>query len=132
MEKPRSIPVNQYSGSSEFRFEGPSYFIFFLHFFSFLISSKFIETYSFQNGTFVESPNGSFEEGSFEKGDIMAVKEFVQSCADKTSKEAVILGRSNIVGKPIALLLLHRHATVTLCHSKTRDLAEKVSRAARI
>lgn len=35
---------------------------------------------------------------------------------------AVVVGRSDIVGKPAALLLLHRHATVTLCHSKTRDL----------
>lgn len=37
-------------------------------------------------------------------------------------KNAVVLGRSNIVGKPAALLLLHRHATVTICHSRTRDL----------
>jgi len=36
---------------------------------------------------------------------------------------AVIVGRSDIVGKPMSLLLLHRHATVTICHSKTRDLA---------
>ena len=36
---------------------------------------------------------------------------------------AVVIGRSNIVGKPVALLLLHRHATVTICHSRTRDLA---------
>jgi methylenetetrahydrofolate dehydrogenase (NADP+)/methenyltetrahydrofolate cyclohydrolase len=35
---------------------------------------------------------------------------------------AVVVGRSNIVGKPLALLLLHRHATVTICHSRTRDL----------
>lgn len=35
---------------------------------------------------------------------------------------AVIIGRSNIVGKPLALLLLHEHATVTLCHSRTREL----------
>jgi methylenetetrahydrofolate dehydrogenase (NADP+)/methenyltetrahydrofolate cyclohydrolase len=37
-------------------------------------------------------------------------------------KRAVVVGRSNIVGKPLALMLLHRHATVTICHSKTRDL----------
>ncbi|MEW6544514.1 MAG: bifunctional methylenetetrahydrofolate dehydrogenase/methenyltetrahydrofolate cyclohydrolase FolD [Nitrospirota bacterium] len=37
-------------------------------------------------------------------------------------KRAVVVGRSNIVGKPAALLLLHRHATVTICHSKTKDL----------
>ncbi len=36
---------------------------------------------------------------------------------------AVVMGRSDIVGKPLAMLLLHRHATVTICHSKTRDLA---------
>ncbi len=38
-------------------------------------------------------------------------------------KNAVVLGRSNIVGKPAAFLLLHRHATVTICHSRTKDLA---------
>jgi methylenetetrahydrofolate dehydrogenase (NADP+)/methenyltetrahydrofolate cyclohydrolase len=42
---------------------------------------------------------------------------------------AVVLGRSDIVGKPVALLLLHRHATVTICHSRTRDLAAETSRA---
>jgi methylenetetrahydrofolate dehydrogenase (NADP+)/methenyltetrahydrofolate cyclohydrolase len=36
---------------------------------------------------------------------------------------AVVIGRSDIVGKPVALLLLHRHATVTICHSRTRELA---------
>jgi methylenetetrahydrofolate dehydrogenase (NADP+)/methenyltetrahydrofolate cyclohydrolase len=39
-------------------------------------------------------------------------------------KHAVIVGRSNIVGKPMALMLLHASATVTICHSKTRDLGE--------
>ena len=42
---------------------------------------------------------------------------------------AVVIGRSDIVGKPAALLLLHRHATVTICHSRTRDLATEASRA---
>ncbi len=36
---------------------------------------------------------------------------------------AVVLGRSDTVGKPVAMMLLHRHATVTICHSRTRDLA---------
>jgi methylenetetrahydrofolate dehydrogenase (NADP+)/methenyltetrahydrofolate cyclohydrolase len=36
---------------------------------------------------------------------------------------AVVVGRSDIVGKPVAMLLLHQHATVTICHSRTRDLA---------
>jgi methylenetetrahydrofolate dehydrogenase (NADP+)/methenyltetrahydrofolate cyclohydrolase len=44
-------------------------------------------------------------------------------------KHAVVIGRSEIVGKPIALLLLHRHATVTLCHSRTRDLPDVVRSA---
>jgi len=43
--------------------------------------------------------------------------------------EAVVLGRSDIVGKPMALLLMHANATVTVCHSKTRNLAEVVRRA---
>jgi methylenetetrahydrofolate dehydrogenase (NADP+) / methenyltetrahydrofolate cyclohydrolase len=42
---------------------------------------------------------------------------------------AVVLGRSDIVGKPMALLLMHANATVTICHSKTRDLAGTVGRA---
>lgn len=46
-----------------------------------------------------------------------------------SGKEAVVVGRSNIVGKPMALLLLAQHATVTICHSKTKDLAAVTSRA---
>jgi methylenetetrahydrofolate dehydrogenase (NADP+) / methenyltetrahydrofolate cyclohydrolase len=42
---------------------------------------------------------------------------------------AVVLGRSDIVGKPMALLLMHANATITICHSKTRELAEVVRRA---
>ncbi len=44
-------------------------------------------------------------------------------------KHAVIVGRSDIVGKPMALLLLHQNATVTICHSRTRNLAEECHRA---
>jgi methylenetetrahydrofolate dehydrogenase (NADP+) / methenyltetrahydrofolate cyclohydrolase len=43
--------------------------------------------------------------------------------------EAVVLGRSNLVGKPVAQLLLQRHATVTICHSRTRDLEAVCARA---
>lgn len=43
---------------------------------------------------------------------------------DPAGKRAVVVGRSNIVGKPMALLLLRRDATVTVCHSRTPDLAE--------
>ena len=48
---------------------------------------------------------------------------------DPKGKRAVIVGRSNIVGKPVALMLLARHATVTLCHSRTVDLPGEVSQA---
>ncbi len=44
-------------------------------------------------------------------------------------KECVVVGRSNIVGKPMAMLLLHSNGTVTVCHSKTKNLAEVCSRA---
>ncbi|RMH02983.1 MAG: bifunctional methylenetetrahydrofolate dehydrogenase/methenyltetrahydrofolate cyclohydrolase FolD [Planctomycetota bacterium] len=44
-------------------------------------------------------------------------------------RRAVVVGRSNIVGKPVALMLLERHATVTICHSRTADLAAEVAAA---
>ena len=44
-------------------------------------------------------------------------------------KHAVVVGRSDIVGKPMALMLLHQSATVTICHSKTSNLAEECRRA---
>jgi methylenetetrahydrofolate dehydrogenase (NADP+)/methenyltetrahydrofolate cyclohydrolase len=44
-------------------------------------------------------------------------------------QHAVVIGRSDIVGKPMALLLLHRDATVTICHSRTRNLADECRRA---
>ena len=48
---------------------------------------------------------------------------------DVAGKRAVIVGRSDIVGKPMAMLLLHAHATVTICHSRTADLAAECQRA---
>jgi methylenetetrahydrofolate dehydrogenase (NADP+)/methenyltetrahydrofolate cyclohydrolase len=48
---------------------------------------------------------------------------------DLKGKEAVVVGRSNIVGKPVSLLLLSRHATVTICHSRTRDLTAHTASA---
>jgi methylenetetrahydrofolate dehydrogenase (NADP+)/methenyltetrahydrofolate cyclohydrolase len=48
---------------------------------------------------------------------------------DLEGKEVVVVGRSNIVGKPVALLALHRNATVTLVHSRTRDLPSVTRRA---
>lgn len=48
---------------------------------------------------------------------------------DVAGKECVVIGRSNIVGKPMAMLLLHQNGTVTICHSKTKNLKEVTSRA---
>ena len=48
---------------------------------------------------------------------------------DVSGKNCVVLGRSNIVGKPQAMLLLHANGTVTICHSKTKDLADITRRA---
>lgn len=52
-----------------------------------------------------------------------------ESGIDVCGKECVVVGRSNIVGKPQAMLLLHKNATVTICHSKTKNLAEKTRQA---
>ncbi len=60
------------------------------------------------------------------KGVMRLIREAGVSLA---GKEAVVVGRSNIVGKPMALLLLQAGCTVTVCHSKTRDLAEHTRQA---
>ena len=48
---------------------------------------------------------------------------------DVAGKECVVIGRSNIVGKPMAMLLVHQNGTVTICHSKTKNLKDVTSRA---
>ena len=48
---------------------------------------------------------------------------------DLTGKEVVVVGRSNIVGKPVALMCLQQHATVTVCHTRTIDLPKKITMA---
>ncbi|MBR3269058.1 MAG: bifunctional methylenetetrahydrofolate dehydrogenase/methenyltetrahydrofolate cyclohydrolase FolD [Oscillospiraceae bacterium] len=48
---------------------------------------------------------------------------------DINGKHCVVIGRSNIVGKPMGMLLLHRNGTVTICHSRTKDLAEQTRQA---
>ena len=48
---------------------------------------------------------------------------------DIKGKQCVVIGRSNIVGKPMAMLLLHQHGTVTICHSRTQNLKEVCRRA---
>lgn len=52
-----------------------------------------------------------------------------ESGIDICGKECVIVGRSNIVGKPMSMLLLHANGTVTVCHSRTQNLAKKTRRA---
>ena len=52
-----------------------------------------------------------------------------RSGIEVSGKECIVIGRSNIVGKPQAMLLLHENATVTVCHSKTRDLPSVCRRA---
>ncbi len=52
-----------------------------------------------------------------------------QTGLDMNGKEAVVIGRSNIVGKPMAMLLLRENCTVTICHSRTKNLAEHTRRA---
>ena len=56
-------------------------------------------------------------------------QEVERRCRPVGGKRAVVLGRSNIVGKPMAMLLLHENATVTIAHSKTQNLAELTRQA---
>jgi len=58
------------------------------------------------------------------------IMELIESTGTKIEgKRACVIGRSNIVGKPVAMMLLARNATVTICHSKTPDIAQEVGRA---
>ena len=58
------------------------------------------------------------------------IMELIHSTGTEVSgKECVVIGRSNIVGKPMGMLLLHENGTVTICHSKTKNLAEVCRRA---
>ena len=52
-----------------------------------------------------------------------------RSNIEVAGRDAVVVGRSNIVGKPVALMLLSQNATVTVCHSKTRDIEQKIGEA---
>jgi methylenetetrahydrofolate dehydrogenase (NADP+) / methenyltetrahydrofolate cyclohydrolase len=58
-----------------------------------------------------------------------AVEILKRSGIEIEGKKAVVIGRSNVVGKPAAILLVRENATVTVCHSKTRDLASVVKQA---
>ena len=59
-----------------------------------------------------------------------ACMEILDYCGiDLSGKRAVVIGRSNVIGRPVSMLLLRRHATVTVCHTRTRDLAAEARRA---
>lgn len=60
----------------------------------------------------------------------LGIMKLIESISyNMSGKKAVVIGRSNIVGKPLALMLLEKHATVTVCHSHTQDLKSVVSGA---
>ncbi|MDR2167054.1 MAG: bifunctional methylenetetrahydrofolate dehydrogenase/methenyltetrahydrofolate cyclohydrolase FolD [Clostridiales bacterium] len=66
--------------------------------------------------------NGDYELAPCTPAGVMAILDHYG--IDPAGKHCVVVGRSNIVGKPMAMLLLHRHATVTICHSRTPNLSE--------
>jgi methylenetetrahydrofolate dehydrogenase (NADP+)/methenyltetrahydrofolate cyclohydrolase len=68
--------------------------------------------------------------GGFRPCTPMGIMKLLESInCDPKGKNAVVVGRSNIVGKPVALMLLGKHATVTICHSRTVSLRDEVGRA---
>ena len=69
------------------------------------------------------------EEGTVACTPLGVMEMLVRSNIPVAGKRAVVVGRSNIVGRPMALLLLNADATVTVCHSKTKDLLEECRRA---
>ena len=79
---------------------------------------------------------------AYNMGKLFRNEEFLVPCTPKgivkliestgteiKGKNCVVVGRSNIVGKPIGIMMLHRHATVTTCHSKTKNIAEHTRNA---
>lgn len=73
--------------------------------------------------------SGQDEGLRFEACTPLGIIELIERQIDIDGKNAVIVGRSNIVGKPVAHLLLDRHATITICHSHTQDLKAKTLEA---
>lgn len=69
------------------------------------------------------------DKNSFMPCTARSVLELIKSQVDIKGKEAVIIGRSNIVGKPAAFLLLKENATITICHSKTIDIESVCKKA---
>lgn len=71
----------------------------------------------------VSMGNLLLDQGGFEPCTPAGIMQLLRRCGvELKGKRAVVVGRSHIVGKPMALLLLREHATVTICHSRTQDL----------
>lgn len=72
----------------------------------------------------VNMGNLLLDQGGFEPCTPAGIMQLLKRCGvELKGKRAVVVGRSHIVGKPMALMLLREHATVTICHSRTQDLA---------
>ena len=85
-----------------------------------ILPSKDVDAFSFENVGRIMT--GEFDFVPCTPAGIMEL--LAEYGIDPNGKRAVVIGRSNIVGKPMAMLLLHKNATVTVCHSRTRGLAE--------
>ena len=69
------------------------------------------------------------EEGLFPSTPLGVIKILEEVGFELIGKDVTLIGRSVVVGKPLALMLIHRNATVTVCHTKTKDLKEKCLKA---
>lgn len=69
------------------------------------------------------------EDGLFPSTSLAVIKIIEESEYDLTGKDVTLIGRSVVVGTPLALMLIHKNATVTVCHTKTKNLKEKCLRA---
>jgi len=73
---------------------------------------------------------GQIDDTMFPPATPFGIMQMIEQYGIQTEgKNAVVIGRSNVVGKPIAMLLLHKNATVSICHSKTKNLAEYTKNA---
>ena len=90
-----------------------------------IVPEKDVDGFHVQNaGTLLNGLNGVI--ACTPKGALEMIR---RTGVDLNGKEAVVVGRSNIVGKPMAMLLLQQNCTVTMCHSRTADLASHTRRA---
>jgi methylenetetrahydrofolate dehydrogenase (NADP+) / methenyltetrahydrofolate cyclohydrolase len=91
-----------------------------------ILPSKDVDGLGVQNAGMIVKGEGDPLVSCTPQGCIDLIK---STGVDMTGKNAVVVGRSNIVGKPMAILLLKENATVTICHSKTKDLPSITGKA---